>query len=241
MDAPALTLADADRLMGAAPSVLRPLRGPPTVGDSIRDIANRTSGGFVAAHDRWVVEARIELTNRSRYEHKVFSRALQLGFQFDGINIKRSVAFEYFNRRRQLLEEAHRDDPARPNFDNAHVLMGEDDEASGTHLSCALRAHVAAELSRETAIQKERRKAQEARDARFSTLKKQNKNDKGGNKGGNNGKEDANPRRRPGRRRCICVVDSACRLPGPPCARAASSTSVAGLRASPSRCEPAPC
>ena len=138
MDAPALTLADADRLMGAAPSVLRPLRGPPTVGDSIRDIANRTSGGFVAAHDRWVVEARIELTNRSRYEHKVLSRALQLGFQVDVINFKRSVAFEYLNRRRQLLEEAHRDDPARPNFDNAHVFMGEDDEASGTHLSSAL-------------------------------------------------------------------------------------------------------
>ena len=194
-DAATITLADADRLMVAAPPALRPLRGPPTVGDSIRDIANRTSGGFVAAHDRWVVEARIELTNRSRYEHKVFSRALQLGFQFDGINIKRSVAFEYLNRRRQLLEEAHRDDPARPNFDNAHVFMGEDDEASGTHLSSALRAHVAAELSRETAIQKERRKAQEARDARFSTPKNNNnRNDKGGgNKSNNHVKEDAKP------------------------------------------------
>ena len=100
VDAAAITLADADRLMGAAPTVLHPLRGPPTVGDSIRDIANRTSGGFVAAYDRWVVEARIELANRSRYEHKVLSHALQLGFQFGGINIKRSVAFEYLNRRR---------------------------------------------------------------------------------------------------------------------------------------------
>ena len=196
MDAASITLADADRLMAVAPPALRPLRGPPTVGDSIGDIANRTSGGFVAAHDRWVVEARIELTSRSRYEHKVLSRALQLDFQLDGIIVKRSVAFEYFDRRRQLLlEEAHRDDPARQNFDNAHVFMGEDDEASGTHLSSALRVHVAAELSRETAIQKERRKAQEARDSRFSTLKNHNKNDKGSDKndkGGNN-KEDAKP------------------------------------------------
>ena len=62
--------------------------------------------------------------------------------------------------------------------------MGEDNEASGTHLSSALRAHVAAELSRETAIQKERRKAAEVRDARYSTLKNHNKteHDKGGDK-----------------------------------------------------------
>ena len=78
--------------------------------------------------------------------------------------------------------------------DAVRTFMGEDDEASGTHLSSALRAHVAAELSRETAIQKERRKAQEARDARFSTLKNNNnKDDKGGNKSSNHVKEDAKP------------------------------------------------
>ena len=55
---------------------------------------------------------------------------------------------------------------------------------------------MAAELSREKAIQKERRKAQEARDARFSTLKNNNnnRNDKGGgNKSNNHVKEDAKP------------------------------------------------
>ena len=73
---------------------------------------------------------------------------------------------EYLNRRRQLIEEAHREDPSRPNFESSHLYMGEDDESSGAHLSAALRAHVATELGREAAIDKERRKAREAKEAR---------------------------------------------------------------------------
>lgn len=165
-DVEGLSLARADALMLAGPSSLPPLRGPPTLDDSIKSIMLRTGGGFVASHDRWMIEAKMELTNRSRYEHKVLSRALDLAYGWDGLNIKKSRAFEYLNRRRQLLEEAHREDPSRPNFESAHLYMGEDDESSGVHLSSALRAHVAAELSKEAAIAKERRKALEARDAR---------------------------------------------------------------------------
>jgi hypothetical protein len=160
------TLAEADRCMKMGKSMLEPLRGPVTMGDSIRSVVQRTSGGFVASHDRWVIEARIEPTHRSRYEHRVISKALDLAYAYDGVNLKRSVAFEYLNRRRQLLEEAHREDPARPNFESSHIYMGEDDESSGVHLSHALRAHVAAELGKEAAIDKERRKAKEAKDAR---------------------------------------------------------------------------
>ena len=97
------------------------------------------------------------------------SLRLDFAYGIDGINIKASLAFEYLNRRRQLLEEAHREDAARPNFQSAHLYMEKDDETSGAHLSSALRAHVAAELGREAAIDKERRKAREANEARGKT------------------------------------------------------------------------
>jgi hypothetical protein len=173
------TLAEADRCMKMGKSMLEPLRGPVTMGDSIRSVVQRTSGGFVSSHDRWVIEARIEPTHRSRYEHRVISKALDLAYAYDGVNLKRSVAFEYLNRRRQLLEEAHREDPTRPNFESSHIYMGEDDESTGVHLSHALRAHVAAELGKEAAIDKERRKAKEAKEARPKA-----KGDSKGGKGG---------------------------------------------------------
>jgi hypothetical protein len=165
-DRDSFTLAEADRMMPGGEATLVPLKGPVTLPSSIKSVIQRTNGSFMASHDRWVVEARIQVTHRSRYEHRIVSKALDLGYTHDGINIKRSVAFEYLNRRRQLLEEAHRDDPDRPNFESSHLYMGEDDDAAGVHLDSALRAHVAQELSREAAIEKERRKAREAKDAR---------------------------------------------------------------------------
>lgn len=152
--------------MAGGPSTFPGLRGPATLCESLRGVISRGSAGFVAAHDRWVVEARIELNNRSRYEHRTIAKVLDLAAVADGLNIKRLVSLEYLNRRRQLIEEAHREDPSRPSFDSAHLYMGEDDEAAGVHMSTALRAHVASELSKETAILKERRKAGEAKETR---------------------------------------------------------------------------
>ena len=133
------TLADAHALMLAPDAPLPPLRGPPTLDDTVRSVLQRGAGGFVAAHDRWVVESRIELSHRSRYEHRMISKVLHLAVVEDGLNVKVLVAFEHLNRRRQLIEEAHKHDPTRPSFENAHIYMGEDDEASGTALSSALR------------------------------------------------------------------------------------------------------
>ena len=159
-----MTLAQAAALMPKRQQAFVNLKGPATVSDSLRSVVDR-SGGYMAAHDRWVVEARIENAHRSRYEHKVISRAFHLAIFDDALNVKGLTCFEYLNRRKLLLEEAHRVDPTRPNFENAHVFMGEDEDVAGGHMSAALRAHVAAELAKESAISKERRKATEARDA----------------------------------------------------------------------------
>lgn len=158
------TLAEANARMAAGPRHFRTLKGPATVSDSLASILQRTAGGgFTAYHDRWVVESRIDGTHRSKHEHRFLCRALQLAATEDGLNLKGLVVMEYLNRRRLLLEEAHREDAARPNWEASHLYMGEEEDAPGVAMSAALRAHVAAEMGREAAIMKERRKAREAR------------------------------------------------------------------------------
>ena len=139
--------------------------------DSIRHVVER-SGDFMAAHERWVAESRIDPRHRSAHEHKVLSKALKLGAQVHGLNLKQSEAFECILRRRQLLQEAHKDDPTKPNFESAHHYLGEDDEGGGTAMSQAMPSHVATELSREATIEKEKRKAREAKEAKTAAAAK---------------------------------------------------------------------
>jgi hypothetical protein len=158
----AVTLAQLDADMVVDPDLALPFSGPATMGDGVRNNVARGMGSFSAEHDRWIVEGRIDPHHRSAYEHKVLSRTLQLAVE-EGLNIKNLASMEYVQRRRQLLQVAHRDDPAKPSFEGAHLYMGESDDRSGAHLSSALRAHVAAEFGKEAAIEKEKRKAREAR------------------------------------------------------------------------------
>lgn len=57
---------------------------------------------------------------------------------------------EYLNRRRQLIQEAHREDVTRPNFEGAHYFMGDGDEGAAVLLAPSLRAHVAQQFSQST-------------------------------------------------------------------------------------------
>lgn len=158
------TLAEAFERMQPRPASFPELKGPATLAESIASVLQRTAGGgFMAYHGRWVVESKIDLTNRSRHEHRLLCRALHFAATVDGLNLRGLVALEYLNRRRLLLEEAHRDDVSRPNFESAHLYMGEEEELPGAAMSSSLRAHMASELGKEAAILKERRKAREAR------------------------------------------------------------------------------
>ena len=94
------------------------------------------------------------------------------GVEVDGFNLKNLESFEYLNRRRILLEDAERGDPANPNWEGAHHWMGEDEGGtSGNSATDALRRHVAAKSTRAIAFAMGRRKAIEAKRA---------KGDKGG-------------------------------------------------------------
>ena len=71
---------------------------------SIDTLLSRGAGSFVAGHDRWIVEGRIDPGCRSAHEHRVLAKVLDLAQSRDGANITNFSSFEYVNRRRQLLE-----------------------------------------------------------------------------------------------------------------------------------------
>lgn len=64
------------------------------MGDSIRAIESRTKGGFSGYHDRWVVESRVELTHRSRHDHRLICKTLALAAGSDALNLKQRMALE---------------------------------------------------------------------------------------------------------------------------------------------------
>ena len=141
-------------------SSFKETKGPSTMNETLRTSVIR-SGSLMGSHDRWVVEAHMDVKNRSVFEHRVITRAMYFAHAVDGINLKMSIAFEYLNRRRQLIEEAHREDASKPNFEAAKHYMGDEDLTGATYLAPNLRAHVALELGKEAAIQKESRKIRE--------------------------------------------------------------------------------
>ena len=155
-------LADS-RLLVRDASVPIQLKGPATIGDTVTGLQARSPGGFMASHERWLVESKVSSGSRSAHEHRVLSKALELAVSADGLNLANLSSMEYLNRRRQLLEEAHAKDPDKADFEGAHHFMGEDEVASGALAAPSLRAHVATEFAREAAIEKERRKAREAK------------------------------------------------------------------------------
>ncbi|CAK0802220.1 unnamed protein product, partial [Prorocentrum cordatum] len=130
------------------------LKGPPTMGDSVTALMARSPGGFMSSHERWLVESKVPAASRSAREHRVVSKALELGQAVDGINLANLTCMEYLNRRRQLLEEAHKTDPDKGNFEGAHHFMGEDDDGAGALAAPSLRSHVAGEFGKEAAIEK---------------------------------------------------------------------------------------
>ena len=158
-----LTLAVAHQRMGPDPAFAPVVAGPATVHSSLSSSLEHTSGGLLAAHDKWVSDSGIDPKHRSVFEHKVLCRALQLGYSVDGLNIKSLHAFEYLNRRRQLLEEARKHDPKKPDFEGSDYFMGEVDAYVGVHIAPSLRQHVAGEFAKQAALDKERRKARDAK------------------------------------------------------------------------------
>ncbi|CAK0867612.1 unnamed protein product [Prorocentrum cordatum] len=47
------------------------LKGPPSMGDAVSALQARSPGGFMASHERWLVESRVPASSRLAHEHRV--------------------------------------------------------------------------------------------------------------------------------------------------------------------------
>jgi hypothetical protein len=143
-----------------------PLQGPDTKNWFFDTLVKSGLGSMIARHHRWRSESDVGKHDNCRrlvHEHEIISRVIELAVTVDGINPKQLECFEFLLRRMQLMEESVAENPANPSFEGAEFFMGTGERRGGALVAPALRAHVAAELSREAAILKEKRKARESR------------------------------------------------------------------------------
>ena len=112
---------------------------------------------------RWVRESGIGSADRSIYEHEVLSMILHHSVTWDMLQPGNLAGLEVAARRMQLIEEAVSENPEKPSWDGARVYMGTDEGRGGSVMAPGLRSYVASELGKSAAIQKEKRKAREAK------------------------------------------------------------------------------
>lgn len=139
-----------------------PLEGPDSKTWWLDKLVRSGIGSMVARHHRWRHESGVQ-NGRLVHEHELISRAIEVFVTIDGINLKQCEGAEVLLRRLQLLEEAVVDSPSEPNFENAEHWLGFGERKGGALIAPALKTHVSAQIGKEAAILKERRKAREAR------------------------------------------------------------------------------
>ena len=120
-----------------------------------------TGGGFVAQHDRWITNSGVNKGSPVAFEHEVLSRALQYGVTWGHLNLRTSAMAEFLFRRMQLQEDVVVENPQNPVCEGAEYYMGVDEKRGGASTAPSLRQHASAEIGRDAAILKEKRKAQE--------------------------------------------------------------------------------
>ena len=97
------------------------------------------------------------------YEHQVLTKALQIGATEDGLNLKNLGMAELLFRRKQLIEEVRAENPHNPSWDGWEHYLGIQERKGGAGMAPSLRQHVASEMGKQAAIDKEKRKAREAK------------------------------------------------------------------------------
>ena len=101
--------------------------------------------------------------DRSLYEDEVISRACDLALRYDNLNITNLASFELLIRRKQLIAEAHRDNPGAPSYAAADHFLEQGFRPGGAIVVPSLSRYVSKKLEAEAAVAKEKRKLEEAR------------------------------------------------------------------------------
>jgi hypothetical protein len=122
-------------------------------------------GTPVGHHQRWRANCKLQATDGGVAEHETFCKILQTMLTYDQLDVSNLASAEVIARQIQLIEERYENKLATDS-DKAgqnHLFSGLDDTRGGICLCPALREYVAQELTKESLIMKERRKAREER------------------------------------------------------------------------------
>ena len=144
-----------------------------------------TDGTPRAHHTRWEHQGGLGIHEAGVGDHEACMRAFEMGLCYDQLNICELASFELLARRGQMAELKHKQRSLRDNGSGG--LVGDEDflllgtnETRGQLMICPqLDAFVAAELGKEGAVLKERRKLAEERKLLRSEAKGKGKGKKG--------------------------------------------------------------
>ena len=123
------------------------------------------SGGTpVGHHQRWRVNCKLQVHDSGVAEHETYCKVLQTMLTYDQLDVSNLAAAEVIARQIQLIEERYENKLVDVDkHGQNHLFSGLDETRGGICLSPALREYVAQELTKESLIMKERRKAREER------------------------------------------------------------------------------
>lgn len=119
------------------------------------------SESATAQHHMWVSSSRIPDGDRSIHEDECLARILDAAVCYDALNVANLACMELVCRRRQLLAEAHSQNPAAPSYLGAEHFLGQTYKAGGGIVTPVLAEHVAKRLQQQSQIWKEKREAEE--------------------------------------------------------------------------------
>jgi hypothetical protein len=139
-----------------------PLLGPSTMEWFMQNVAIHGTD-LVARHHRWVAESSVKPGIAAVHEHQILSMFLQHAVITDRLNIKNLTCCELALRRLQLHESAVAECPENPSYEGSRHFLGIAERKGGALIAPSLSGYVAAELGKEAAILKEKRKSRENR------------------------------------------------------------------------------
>ena len=147
------------------------LAGPRTMSWCLRFLARR--GGPMAHHEWWRSVRGLSLQDYGVSEHEAAMRCLQSALEFDQLDAPNLQCLEHVVRRAQLVEHYHKErlrgeaasSTARGSLDpeEEQVFLGTHAEEGSLMVAPELVSYVSRELERQSAIDKQARKAREER------------------------------------------------------------------------------
>ena len=161
-----------------------PVRGPRTALWVLRYIVDH-GGTPTGMHSRWRSEARLQEHEPGVQEHERSCRALEELLCFDQCNGANLAAVELLVRTIQVQQERYRDRSAGgpasggPDSVDTHLFMGSELTRGGVCVCPLLQEWASAQLAKEQALLKERRKAREERELAKKGKKKDKREEEG--------------------------------------------------------------